>query len=92
MGIIGAGVIAELLPQFLLDLGADNTLLGVALLFTCVSETPFFFISSPILDKYGHFPVLFVSLAASAVRVLYYSLLVDPWWTLPVELLHGEGV
>ena len=91
MGVIGAGVIAEMLPQFLLDIGADNTLLGVALLFTCISETPFFFVSSPILDRVGHLPVLCASLLTSALRVWYYSTLTDPWWTLPAELLHGEG-
>lgn len=89
MGVLGAGVIGGLLFQWLLELGASNTLLGVSLLVTCVSEVPMFFVSAPLLERFGHVPVLFVSLVAYALRLLYYSVLTDPWWTLPAELLHG---
>ena len=89
MGMLGAGIIGGLLFQFLLELGGNNTLLGVSLFATCVSEVPFFFISAPLLDRYGHVPVLVVSLVAFFLRLFWYSLLTDPWWTLPSELLHG---
>jgi len=88
-GVLGAGVIGGLLFPYLVELGASTTLLGTALLFTCISEVPFFFISARLLDTWGHTRILALSLLAFAARLLYYSVLRDPWWTLPAELLHG---
>lgn len=88
MGIMG-GVINSFLFFYLAEMGATATLLGLTLTFTCISEVPFFFIAPQLLQRYGTNAVLFASLIAYGLRLLYYSILENPWWVLIGELLHG---
>lgn len=79
---------------FLSSIGADNTLLGSSIFITAVSEAPFFFITSKILDRISTKSALLVVLAGYALRFIFYSLIgeepfVSPWWTMPAELAHG---
>jgi hypothetical protein len=51
---------------------------------------PCFFLAAPVLRRVQNTPlVLALVLLAYVVRLWYYSELVDPWYTLPAELLHG---
>lgn len=52
-------------------------------------ELPMFFLSAFILKKLGHIYTMHLVLFAIAARVLLYSYLSNPWWCLPIELLHG---
>ncbi|PIK57792.1 putative major facilitator superfamily domain-containing protein 6-B [Apostichopus japonicus] len=45
--------------------------------------------SKQIIWKIGHENAFLLVLAAYAIRFLAYSFLWNPWWILPVELLHG---
>jgi hypothetical protein len=75
---------------FLSSLGASNELVGLAVTATAVTETPCFFLAGRVLKRVGNTSlVLLVILLAYSVRFLAYSLLQDPWWTMPMELLHG---
>jgi PPP family 3-phenylpropionic acid transporter len=84
-----AAIIGNFQFLFLKQLGAPQSLMGLALTFSCVSEVPVFYFSTRILKRFGVVPVLFLSLVCYAIRMFCYYLLVDPVWTLPVELLHG---
>ena len=75
--------------MFLKDIGGEELLMGLALAITCAAELPFFFYSGTIIQKFGAKSVLYVSLFAYAIRLLYYSYLTEPWAVLPAELLHG---
>lgn len=79
---------------FLSSIGADNTLLGSSIFITAVSEAPFFFITSRILERISTKSALLVVLAGYALRFIFYSLIglapfASPWWTMPAELAHG---
>lgn len=52
-------------------------------------ELPFFWISGWILKKIGHIHAMSMVLAGFCVRFFLYSLLVNPWLALPIELLNG---
>ncbi|XP_063240921.1 major facilitator superfamily domain-containing protein 6-like isoform X2 [Bacillus rossius redtenbacheri] len=52
-------------------------------------ELPFLFLSGGVLARLGHVHTMSLVLAAYGARLLLYSLLADPWWSLPIELLHG---
>jgi MFS transporter, PPP family, 3-phenylpropionic acid transporter len=88
-GFVGGGVVGMFLFPFLRSLGAPNVLLGLSLTVTCASEIPMFFIAGAVLRMCGYFPVMILCFSAFVLRVLCYSLLTNPWWTLPVETLHG---
>lgn len=52
-------------------------------------ELPFFFISGKLLKKIGHVNAMSLVLFGFGVRFFCYSLLTNPWYVLPVELLNG---
>jgi PPP family 3-phenylpropionic acid transporter len=76
---------------FLKGLGAPQSLMGFALMATCISEIPMFILSTRV-NQLDVVPVLFLSLVCYTVRMAGYSMLTDPLWTLPLELLHGCSI
>ena len=83
------GQITTFLFLWLAELGGQETLFGVCLALTCVSEVPVFFFAGAIIARLGTGAVLALALATYAVRFVYYALLTQPWAVLPAELLHG---
>ncbi|XP_019640591.1 PREDICTED: major facilitator superfamily domain-containing protein 6-like [Branchiostoma belcheri] len=83
------GVLETFAFWFLKDLGGSQLLLGLCLTVNCIAEVPFFFFSGKLIEKISHKGVFTVALFFFALRFLLLSLLVDPWWAIPVEVLHG---
>lgn len=83
-GIVGAFVFI-----FLDELDATKLLMSLSLVVTCSIETPFLIYSGRIIDKLGYEAVFCLGLFAYAVRLFCYSILVDPLYVLPIEMLHG---
>lgn len=52
-------------------------------------EVPMFFFACAIVRRLGHVHVMSLVLGSFAVRFAFYSILRDPWWTLPIEFMHG---
>lgn len=52
-------------------------------------EIPFMFLSGRILKKLGHENMMGVVLFGFGVRFILYSILTNPWWILPIEILQG---
>ncbi|CAM9306786.1 unnamed protein product, partial [Hapterophycus canaliculatus] len=83
------GVIDTFLFIWLSDLGSSHVLLGLAGLTMCVAELPFFYLSGPLIRKIGPRNVVALAQIGYLLRFVYYSVLQDPWWVLPAEVLHG---
>jgi len=67
-----------------------GTLLGIVMGIQCFGgELPFFFLSGWLLKKIGHVNAMSLVLLGFAVRFICYSLLTNPWYVLPIELLNG---
>ena len=73
------------------DYGAYmKTLQGLVMGIQCFGgELPFFFISGKLLKKIGHVHAMSLVLLGFGVRFFLYSLLENPWYVLPIELLNG---
>ncbi|KAH8378630.1 hypothetical protein KR009_000412 [Drosophila setifemur] len=52
-------------------------------------ELPFFFLSGWILKRIGHVNAMSLVLFGFGVRFILYSMLQNPWYILPIELLNG---
>ena len=74
---------------YLAEMGASNELLGFSITATSISEFPFFFVATWVLKRVSIPIVLLSVLLAYAVRFWYYSIITNPWLTIPAELLHG---
>ncbi|KQS43807.1 major facilitator superfamily domain-containing protein 6-A isoform X1 [Drosophila erecta] len=73
--------------------GCDSsikTLEGLVMGIQCFGgELPFFFLSGWILKKIGHVNAMSLVLFGFGVRFILYSMLQNPWYILPVELMNG---
>ncbi|XP_066282411.1 major facilitator superfamily domain-containing protein 6-like [Branchiostoma lanceolatum] len=83
------GVLETFAFWYLKDLGGSQLLLGLCLTVNCIAEVPFFFFSGKLIEKISHKGVFSLSLFCFSLRFLFLSLLVNPWWAIPVEVLHG---
>lgn len=67
-----------------------KTLQGLTMGVQCFGgELPFFFYSGALLKRIGHAHAMSLVLVTMSVRFLLYSMLVNPWWVLPIELCQG---
>lgn len=67
-----------------------KTLQGLVMGIQCFGgELPFFFLSGWILKKIGHIHATSLVLLGFGLRFLLYSLLINPWYVLPIEFLNG---
>lgn len=94
LGIVFIGFLTNVIVVyefwFLEDMGASQTLLGLSIAVQCLlGEVPFMFFSGWFVTKFGHFLCFAGVFAAFALRLLLYSLLQNPWFVLPIEVLNG---
>ncbi|KAJ3662792.1 hypothetical protein Zmor_007119 [Zophobas morio] len=67
-----------------------KTLEGIVMAIeTLAGELPFFFWSGRILKRIGHINAMSLVLLVIGIRYILYSVIPDPWWFLPIELLNG---
>ncbi|XP_023160958.2 major facilitator superfamily domain-containing protein 6 isoform X2 [Drosophila hydei] len=67
-----------------------KTLEGLVMSIQCFGgELPFFFMSGWILKRIGHVNAMSLVLFGFGVRFILYSMLQNPWYILPIELLNG---
>ncbi|CAI6363529.1 unnamed protein product [Macrosiphum euphorbiae] len=67
-----------------------KTIQGLSLTIQCFGgEVPLFFLSNFIIKRVGHMNVLSLVFFAFTVRFFLYSIITNPVWVLPVEVLNG---
>lgn len=67
-----------------------KTLQGLAMITQCFGgELPFLFLSGWVLQRIGHIHAMSLVLFGFGIRFLLYSILSNPWWVLPIELMQG---
>lgn len=70
---------------FLKNLGADQLLLGVALLISCTTETIILFFSGKLISKFGCNVCLYLVFFVFSIRFLVNSFIENPWLALLPE-------
>lgn len=83
------GIVGTFLFLFLDELNASKLLMSLSLVVTCLIETPCLIYSGKVINKLGYEAVFCLGLFAYAVRMFCYSILVNPVYVLPIEMLHG---
>ncbi|KAH9523205.1 hypothetical protein Btru_066088 [Bulinus truncatus] len=74
---------------FLVDLGTNQTTLGLVVLVHCLTSVLVLRFTGLVLKRLGHVRTLYLVALAYALRYLAFSLLTSPLLALPVEILHG---
>mmetsp|Transcript_61446 Transcript_61446/g.168743 ORF Transcript_61446/g.168743 Transcript_61446/m.168743 type:complete len:557 (-) Transcript_61446:353-2023(-) len=83
------GTIDGYLALWIVELGGTSGLVGAMFAVASVVELPFFFYSDNVYRAVGMRVILLVSCLAYFIRVLSYSLLINPFYVLFVEPFHA---
>ncbi len=75
--------------MYMKENGASATLVGYGLSLQGLFEIPFFYFSAWIISRLGMKTTLLVTVIATAVRLILYSITDNPNMALPIEVLHG---
>lgn len=86
---VGLSTVNVFLFLYMGQLGASETLMGLALTSATLSELPFFFFTDRLLRRWGARGLLLFGMAAYVLRAFLYSFVTVPWPVLFVQLLHG---
>ncbi|CAN8013191.1 unnamed protein product, partial [Ixodes persulcatus] len=89
MGGVLVGIVWQYHFWYLEQLGASSGLMGASVAVRSFGELPVFFYAGWLIARTGHVFVLRAALLAMAATFGLYSVIVDPWVTLGVEVLLG---
>lgn len=89
IGGVFVGIVWQYHFWYLDNLGASSALMGATVAVRSFAELPVFVCAGWAIGKAGHVFVLRAALVSIAVSFALYSIIVNPWVTLPVELLLG---
>jgi MFS transporter, PPP family, 3-phenylpropionic acid transporter len=85
----GATTIWNFYSLYMKENGASASLVGYGLSFQGLCELPLFYFSARIILRLGLKTTLVITVIATALRMLLYSVIKNPVAALPVEILHG---
>lgn len=83
------GFLESFLFIHLQKLDAPNYLLGLTITVGAFVGLPFLYGSEWFVNKIGAVQLLLVALSVYFIRLVGYSLLQDPWWCIPYELMEA---
>jgi MFS family permease len=74
---------------FLEDLGAPSSITGLSVATSVILELPFFIFSAALIRKISTRGLIIFSFFVLILRLLFSSMLVNPYWGVAVNMLHG---
>lgn len=86
---ISTSAMYNFLGIYLTEMGGGTRLVGAANALAAVSELPVLLFGAALSSWLGSRRLLMVAMVVYIIRLLAYSVLPDPNWVLPVQLLHG---
>jgi PPP family 3-phenylpropionic acid transporter len=89
LGGIGMATVNSYLFVYMGNLGLNNTLMGLALTISTLSEIPVMFFASRFLKRFNPRDLLLVSLIIIGGRLLLYAISTQAWQILLIQLIHG---
>lgn len=86
------GVQAAYSAWFLEDIGAPKLVIGLGFaIMTLLAELPILFLADKILVRIGYFSSYCLSFASSAIKLIAYSFLRNPWHALFIDVIGGAA-
>ena len=85
----GATTIWNFYSTYMKENGASASLVGYGLSLQGLCELPLFYFSAKIIQKFGLRTTLIITVTATVIRLLLYSIIKNPIAALPIEMLHG---
>ncbi len=85
----GATTIWNFYSIYMKENGASASLVGYGISFQGLCELPLFYFSAKIIGRFGIRTTLLITVFATALRLLLYSLVKNPNAAILIEILHG---
>jgi PPP family 3-phenylpropionic acid transporter len=85
----GATTIWNFYSTYMKENGASASLVGYGLSLQGLCELPLFYLSAKIISRLGLKTTLVITVLATTIRLLLYSVVKNPIAALPIEVLHG---
>ena len=89
LGGIGSFSAAAYLFPYMAELGASESMMGLALTISTLSELPVFFLAHRLVKRFGSYGLLTLTLAMFGVRSLLYAAVSVPSMVLLVQVFGG---
>lgn len=89
VGGMGFASINTYLYPYLQELGASETLMGLAVTLSTLSELPVFFFADRLLRRFKAFELFVLALITTGVRLLLCAAFASPVGVLALQLLNG---
>ena len=89
LGGIGGSSAASYLFAYMAEMGASESMMGLALTIATLTEIPIFFFGNRLVRKFGSYGLLTLSLAMFGVRALLFAAVSVPLLVLVVQVFGG---
>ena len=89
LGGIGAFSAASYLFPYMAELGASESMMGIASAVATLTEIPVFFFGNRLVKKFGSYSLLLLALVMFGIRGVLYGLVSTPLMVLLVQLFGG---
>jgi MFS family permease len=89
LGGIGAFSAASYLFPYMAELGASESMMGIASAAATLTEIPVFFFGNRLVKKFGSYSLLIMALVLFGIRSVLYGLVSTPFMVLVVQLFGG---
>lgn len=83
------GFLLYFVNWFIDSLGGSALIMGTATACKSVVDVLFFFLAGKIIEYLGHLNTVTVSLMAYIGAFVSYSYVTEPWYAIPIEVLHS---
>ena len=85
----GATTIWNFYSIYMKENGASASLVGYGISFQGLCELPLFYFSARIIKRFGIKTTLLITVFATTLRLLLYSVVKNPQAAIAIEMLHG---
>jgi MFS family permease len=89
LGGIGSFSVASYLFPYMAELGASESMMGIATSIATVTEILVFFLGNRLVKKFGSYNLLILALVMSGLRSVLYSLISTPSMVLVLQVFGG---
>jgi MFS family permease len=89
LGGIGSFSAASYLFPYMAELGASESMMGIASAAATLTEIPVFFFGNRLVKRFGSYRLLMLALVMFGIRAVLYSLISTPSMVLILQLFGG---
>ena len=89
LGGLGASTFAAYLLPYMAELGAGETMMGVALMIAAIAELPVFFFGNRLVGRFSAYGLFMIALVMMGVRSFLYAVATAPYMVLIIQVISG---